>query len=165
MPIRHISAALLILFVVSGCSIAPLAYDEVFLLDRTTRNDVRNWEKEMRYRVTFQYANAARVQHENPMVEIPADMTMGFQVPFGIWDYSMGNNLGGAVSFIDWFNSGMSEDARYNYYYNKTLARVNQPNTLYFAFDERPGIATAEDIHALWDEAYALFQAVRNPHG
>ena len=165
MPIRHVTTALLVILFASGCAVTPRSYEDSLLMDRATRNDVRNWEKEMRYRVTFQYANAARVQHENPLIQIPSDMTMGFQVPFGIWDYSMGNNLGAAVSFIDWFNSGLSEDARYNYYYNQTLARVSHPNTLYFAFDERPGVATPEDIHALWDEAYALFQSVRNAHG
>lgn len=156
---------LLSLAALAGCSTAPITFDESLALDRAARNDVPDWDTEMRYRVGFQYANAARNSLSNPTLEIPPDTNLDFQVPFAIWDYTQGNTLGSKISFLDWFNAGLSDNSRYSYYYNRGLGFMVNPNTHYFAFDERPGNATAEDVRDSWSQAKALFDAVHNRNG
>ena len=164
---RHLPCTTLLFAVLllSGCAVAPWSYDTVMEANRTTRNDVPDWAMEMRYRVGFQYANTARHKLENPSIEVPADRTMGFQVPFAIWDYAQGYELSAGLGFMDWFNSGMSGSARYAHYFNRDLGYVGQANTQYYRFDARDGVATTEDVHAAWDAAYTLFQAIHNRSG
>lgn len=165
MSIRYVFAFTFLTLGFAGCSVAPVSYEESLRTDRATRNDVVDWEAEIRYRVGFQYANAARRQLADASVDIPPDMTTGFQVPFAIWDYTQGDSLGAGIGFLDWFNSGLSKDSRYSYYYNQSLGRMGNPNTHYFTFDERPGSPSADDVHAAWNEAQALFTSIHNRGG
>lgn len=149
----------------TGCAVQPLSFDESLHTKAAMRNDVADWDQELKYRVSFQYANAARQVLSAPQVDIPPDTTLDMQVPFAIWDISRGASGSGALAFADWFNSGLSEDARYAHYYNEELAYLITPNTHYFTFDQSPGSPTDEDIQRIWDEASSLFEAVHNRSG
>ena len=146
---------LLAVVTLSGCSTAPMTLEENLATHRATRNDITDWDTEMKYRVGFQYAVSARNLHENPNLEVPPDSAMVGQVPFAIWSYSIGDNLGGAMAVADWINQGLSKEARYGYYYDRGIAYMGYANTHYFTFDERVGVDTAEDVHSVFDEAYA----------
>jgi hypothetical protein len=152
-------------FLISGCSVAPVTLEESLQTTRATRNDITDWDREMQYRVGFQYAKSALNLHDYPTIEVPPDASFDFQVPYAIYDLSLGNNLSAGIAFADWFNSGLSKNARYAHYYNRGLSFMAFGNTHYFTFDERDGVATPEDIHALFDEAYSLYQSVYNRSG
>lgn len=165
MPTRFRLCLILALAGLAACSTAPVSFEDSLTTERATRNDVPDWDTEMRYRVSFQYARAAHEQFADATLEIPPDTSFGFQVPFAILDFTLDNNLGGAIGFADWFNSGMNDNARYRHYYTEGVLTMTHPSTHYFSIDTRPGEATAEDIHTSWDEAHALFQAVHNRSG
>lgn len=153
-------------FAVTACgSTAPITLEERLQRPSATRNDFPDWEEFMRYRVSFQYANAARLKLANSDLTIPQDTSMDFQVPFALWDLSTGNNLGAGIAFMDWFNSGLSKNATYGYYFNRGLGFMVNPNTHYFSFDTRQGSPSAADVRRSWDEAYALFTAIHNASG
>jgi hypothetical protein len=157
---------LLFALVLSGCAtVEPMTFEESLETSRATRNDVRDWEEELRYRVELQYANTARQKLESTELEIPPNTNIDFMVPFAIWEYARGNSLGGGIAVADWLNSGLTKESRYRTYYNRGLGYMGHPNTHYFTFDERDGIATPADVHDAWDEAYALFQSVFNRDG
>lgn len=151
---------LLAVALTAGCAVQPMTYEESLQTDRATRSDIRDWDEEMRYRVEFQYANTARQKLQMADLDIPPDTNLDFQVPFAIWDYARGDNLSGAIGFADWFNAGLSKNARYGYYFNRGLGYMVNPNTHYVTFDEREGVATAADVHQAWDEAFTLFQSI-----
>lgn len=166
MTVLRILSVLLFALVVSGCAtVEPMTFEESLETSRATRNDVRDWEEELRYRVELQYANTARQKLESAELDIPPNTNIDFMVPFAIWEYARGNSLGGGIAVADWLNSGLTKESRYRTYYNRGLGYMVHPNTHYFTFDERDGIATPADVHAAWDEAYALFQAVFNRDG
>ncbi len=151
------------ILLLSGCAtVEPISFEQSLQTSLATRNDVRDWDEELRYRVELQYANTARQKLETVDLDVPPNTNIDFQVPFAIWDYARGDNFEGAMAFADWFNSGLSKESRYGYYFNRTLGNMVNPNTHYFTFDERPGIATEQDVNDAWDEAYRLFQAVYN---
>jgi len=150
---------------ITGCATAPMTYEESLSTNRATRNDVPDWDKNMRYRVGFLYANAARHQIDKPSLSRAADPSLDFQVPFAVLDYVRGDNLSGGLALVDWFNSGLSDDNFYRYYYNRGLAFMVHPNTHYFSFDEREGDATSADVHTAWNEAHELFEAIHNRSG
>jgi len=157
-----LSAALLS----AGCAtVEPMTFDESLHTKRAMRNEVRNWEEELRYRVEFQYANTAHQKLNVAHLDVPPNTNLDFQVPFAIWDYARGDNRAGTMAFLDWFNSGLSKEARYGYYFNRGIGYMVHPNTHYFTLDERSGVATEQDVYQAWDEAYALFQAVHNRTG
>jgi hypothetical protein len=156
---------LIALVAVSGCATTPVSFEESLNTNRATRNDITDWPTDMRYRVGLQYANAARKKLDEPDVEIPSDASFDFQVPFALLDYTLGNNVGAGISVVDWFNSGMSENNRYAYNYNRGLGLMVSPNTHYFTFDERPGVPDRDEIHEIWDEAFDLFSAIHNQTG
>lgn len=147
----------------SGCAtVEPMTFEQSLETSRATRNDIRDWDEELRYRVELQYANTGRQKLESIELYIPPNTNIDFMVPFAIWEYSSGNNLAGGIAIADWLNSGLTKDARYQTYYNRGLGYMGHPNTHYFTFDLRDGTATAADVNEAWNEAYALFQSVFN---
>lgn len=166
MNLKNLSIGLLLAAILTGCAtIEPISFEESLQTKQATRNDFRDWDEELRYRVELQYANAARQRLENPTIDVPANTSREFMVPFAIWEVSRGNDLSGALGFADWFNSGLSKESRYSFYFNRTLAYVANPNSLYFTFDERDGVANTSDVHSAWDEAYELMNSVHNIDG
>jgi len=158
--------AVLLGIVLSGCAtVEPMSFEESLQTQLATRNDIRVWDEELRYRVEFQYANTARQKLESAELEIPPNTNIGIMVPFAIWEFGRGNDLGGGLAVADWLNSGLTKESRYRHYYNRGLVYMGVPNTHYFTFDERAGTATPDDVHAAWDEAFALFQSVHNRSG
>lgn len=153
------------LLMITGCATAPMTYEESLSTNRATRNDVPDWDKNMRYRVSFLYAHAALRQMENPSLSPASDPSFDFQVPFAVLDYVRGDNLSGGLALVDWFNSGLSDDNYYRHHYNRTLALMVNPNTHYFTFDSNPGEATASDVRQAWNEAHDLFQRIHNRSG
>jgi hypothetical protein len=164
--LRQILPILAVGALLTGCaSVEPLTFDEALHTERATRNDVRDWEEELRYRVELQYANTARQKLESVDLDIPPNTNIDLVVPFAIWDYARGDNLSGNLTVAAWINSGLTKESRYRTYYNRGLGYMLHPNTHYFTFDERDGVATPADVHEAWDEAHALFQSVFNRAG
>jgi len=166
MPHRKTAFALFLGLLLGGCAaVEPMTFEESLNTHRATRNDVRDWDEELRYRVEFQYANTARQKLEKADLEIPPNTNIDIMVPFAIWDYARGDSFGGAMGFASWFSNGLSKESRYAHYFNRGIGYMVNPNTHYFTFDTRPGTATVGDIHQAWDEAFELFQSVYNRDG
>jgi hypothetical protein len=119
----------------------PLSFEESLQTPRATRNDVRDWDEELSYRVELQYANTARQKLAQANLDIPPNTSRGLQVPWAIWETARGNDLTGGLLFADWSSSGLSKEARYAHYYNRGLGYMAFPNTHYFTFDERLYVA------------------------
>ena len=157
---RRSLAIIAVALLSSGCAtVEPLTFEQSLQTDRATRNDVRDWEEELRYRVELQYANTARQKLDVADLDIPLNTNIDYMIPFAIWEKARGINLPAGLMVADWLNSGLSKESRYRHYYNRGLGYMVHPNTHYFTFDERSGVATPQDVHDAWDEAACLWQA------
>ena len=105
----------------AGCGVTPQTFEEALSEHRATRNDIVDWDVGMRYRVELQYASTAWLKLEAPDLEVPRDTSMDILVPFAIWDYARGDNFGGTMGFLSWFNSGLSKENTYRHYFNRGL--------------------------------------------
>lgn len=162
---RHLIAVLLFLSLLGGCAVAPQTFEESLSTPRAVRNDIRDWDNHLRYMVGLQYANAARKTINQPSIDIPQTSSRDIQIPFAIWDFSIGDNLAGGIGVLDWFNAGMNGANHTVYYYNRGLGFMANPNTHYFAFDEGDGEATETDVRDMWSSANKMFEAVFNKSG
>lgn len=161
-PVRAIVFTIVVA-ILSGCAtVEPITFEESLQTERATRNGIRDWDEELRYRVELQYANTARQKLESADLDIPPNTNIDFVVPFAIWEYARGDTLQANMDMAAWFNAGLSKGSRYAHYFNRGMGYMVNPNTHYFTFDERDGVATADDVHAAWDDAFALFQSIHN---
>lgn len=157
---------LLALMTISGCATpGPMTFEESLTTHRATRSDVTDLEAEMRYRVGIQYANAARKNLDRPGVTAPRNTSMNFELPFAVLDYSLGDDVSGGMAIASWFNSGLSQNSRYQYYYTRGLNFMAHPNTHYFRFDVGSGVPSADEVREDWNDAKALFEKLFNRDG
>lgn len=159
------SLVVILLTLVSGCATEPMTFEESLATPRAMRNDIKTWERLSEVRVSFHYANAAYALENQPEVEVPSSTSRGISVPLAIYDFSLGNDLGGSIGILDWFNSGMSEENTYRYYYMREVEMMATPNTHFISIDRTSGSPTPEELRSAWSEAYKLFEEVYNREG
>lgn len=148
-----------------GCATLPITLDERMNSKYALANDVgENGADEMRYRVGYQYANAARdliTDLEHPQVN-SSESTRG--APLVTWSYTLqdayDSRFGDPWSIR--VGTVTPEEARNGTYFNTGFAMMAMPNTHYFLYEEGPGSASAEDVDATWKAAHALFSAIHN---
>lgn len=151
---------------IQGCaSTTPVAtLEEQFQSPIALRNTLGDdWKEGIPYNVALLYANAARNSLGVPEpAGYAVDSQSTLEVPFAIWDYSLGLEAQALAGFVLSFGTGDTlENARLRER-NRGLGLLANPNTHYFLFYEQAGDATPVEVDRTWDEAHKVFEAVHN---
>jgi hypothetical protein len=157
----------LVSLALGGCATtrAPQSFEDALNSPAARQPLPAGSAEELRHRVGFVFANRART-------EVPATWQVRdpdtlnsttydvLSIQVFAASFAAGNLTAGSLDLLTWFNAGLSTDARWGHYVRTTRPLVSLPNTQYYRFDARPGVATVEDVETAWEAAHGLMQAL-----